>query len=322
MNPEQDPNDPIAYAARDPEANVDEHALLVNHAQWMLAGFLAVAFTLGALLYGFLRSQPILEHTSLMFIGIPAILAIVIALAPRSESITGSILRGITIALLLIAPLLGEGYLCILFAAPIFYIVGLIVGLSADRMRDKRNRVLASVLVLLVPMSLEGVVPQLTHDRTNTVEVTRIVNASTADITAALSQSPRITDTLPRFLRIGFPRPLAAYGSGLARNDTRTIHFSGAEGDPEGDLVLRVTETSATHIHFASVSDTSKLTQWIRWQSSDVTLTPLDAAHTRVTWRITYDRQLDPFWYFTPWEQLAVHQAAAYLITANATPHP
>ena len=32
------------------------------------------------------------------------------------------------------------------------------------------------------------------------------------------------------------------------------------------------------------------------------------------------DRQLDPYWYFGPWEQFAVGQAANYLITANATP--
>jgi hypothetical protein len=51
-----------------------------------------------------------------------------------------------------------------------------------------------------------------------------------------------------------------------------------------------------------------------------VTYTAVDAEHTRVTWRIAFERQLDPYWYFAPWEQFAVGEAAGYLITANATP--
>jgi hypothetical protein len=39
-----------------------------------------------------------------------------------------------------------------------------------------------------------------------------------------------------------------------------------------------------------------------------------------VTWTIHFNRQLDPAWYFVPWERAAVHEAARYLILANATP--
>lgn len=100
----------------------------------------------------------------------------------------------------------------------------------------------------------------------------------------------------------------------------RTIHFSGAEGDPEGDQVVRVAEREPGFVRFETVSDSSKLTQWVRWEASDVQWRAVDATHTQVTWRIYFARQLDPAWYFTPWERLAVRQAAAYLIAANATP--
>jgi hypothetical protein len=46
----------------------------------------------------------------------------------------------------------------------------------------------------------------------------------------------------------------------------------------------------------------------------------IDPTHTAVTWRVRFERQLDPAWYFMPWERAAVHEAAKYLIEANATP--
>jgi hypothetical protein len=47
-------------------------------------------------------------------------------------------------------------------------------------------------------------------------------------------------------------------------------------------------------VRFEAVNDSSKLLQWIRWESSEVTYRPVDATHTAVTWRISFDRQLDP----------------------------
>jgi len=286
--------------------------------QWGLVA-LIVAVSGGSVLYKFLFSHD-LGHTAATFIGIPALLAILLALAPRPKSATGSILRGIGIALLIIAPLLGEGYLCILMAAPLFLLVGVVVGAFIDHSRRKRGVKLSCVALVLLPLSLEGIVPALTYDRDQTVEVTRTVDAPASAVAAALAQSPDVETALPRFLRIGFPRPLEAHGTGIALNDTRTIHFAGAEGDPPGDLVMRVSDEHPGYVRFTAVSDTSKLTQWVRWQSSEVLYTPIDATHTTVTWRISFSRQLDPYWYFTPWERFAVGQAAKYLIAANATP--
>jgi hypothetical protein len=297
----------------------DEPEPPVSHIRWSLGAFLFIVFSVSALFYKFLFSGAF-GHTSLMFIGIPAVLAILLAFAPRTKTITGGILRGITFALLVVAPLLGEGYLCILFAAPIFYVVGLAVGSLAEYFKNKKTGTLSCVALVLLPLSLEGVVPQLTFNRFQSVVVTQVVDAPSAAVESTLAHSPRVSTPLPRFLRIGFPRPLQAIGTGLNINDTRTIHFTGAEGDPPGDLVMRVTAHDPGHARFETISDSSKLTQWVRWQSSDVTWTPIDATHTAVTWRIGFNRQLDPYWYFTPWERFTVRQAAKYLIAANATP--
>jgi hypothetical protein len=139
-------------------------------------------------------------------------------------------------------------------------------------------------------------------------------------VARALSSSPRVHTTLPRLLQIGFPRPLAAYGNGLNQDALRTIHFAGAEGDPPGDLVMKVAETRPGYVRFVTVSDTSKLTQWLLWRSSEVSWKVIDRTHTEISWRVDFDRQLDPAWYFTPWERMAVKSAAEFLIEANAIP--
>ncbi|WP_058187588.1 hypothetical protein [Terracidiphilus gabretensis] len=286
--------------------------------------FLVTALILAAFIYRVLRNIGMM-HTSLIFLGIPLILGALLAMAPRPKSATGGILRGIALALLIVAPLVGEGYLCILFASPLFFGVGLLVGGIIDISRKHKRTVTLSCVIVLLPFTLEGTTPQLSFNRTQFATATRIVNAPAAQIVAALAQSPQIAAPLPRFLRIGFPRPLSATGSGLAIGSVRVIHFTGAEGDPPGDLTMRVVQSdlqpASGHIHFETINDSSKLTQWLRWRSSDVSWQAIDSTHTAITWRIGFDRQLDPYWYFAPWEQLAVHQAAGYLITANTMPH-
>jgi hypothetical protein len=299
-------------------SDIGEQNRKIEPAQWSVVAII-VAFAAGAFLYKLLMHER-LGHSAAMFLGIPAVLAILLALAPKAKTATGGILKGITLALLVVAPSLGEGYLCILVASPLFYIVGIVVGLAVDRLRRKRDATLSCVALFLLPMCFEGVVPQLTFNRAQSVEVRSVVAAPADEVEHALMRAPDVNAPLPLALRIGFPRPLTAWGEGLGIGDTRTIHFAGAEGDPPGDLLMRVAERRRGYARFETVSDQSKLTQWVRWTSSEVEWTALDEGHTTVTWRIDFRRQLDPAWYFTPWEREAVKKAAAYLIDANATP--
>jgi hypothetical protein len=278
-----------------------------------------VALALGAFLYGVLVHGSA-GRSAAMFLGIPTALAILLALTSNARTITGGIIVAITLALLIVAPLVGEGYLCILMASPLFYLVGILVGLAVDRNRRKSNTTVGCLAVVLLPMCMEGVVPRWSLDRAQTVEASRMVNASGDKIEAALSRSPRIATALPAFLRIGFPRPLTARGDGLMEGSLRTIHFAGAEGDPPGDLTMKVAERRPGYVRFEAIGDTSKLPQWVKWVASEVTWRSVDAAHTQVTWRIHFERQLDPAWYFGWIERAAVRDAAAYLIEANATP--
>jgi hypothetical protein len=275
----------------------------------------AAAYIVSALLYKLLFHEG-LGHSSLLFIGLPGVLAILLALAPPAGTAKGGIVKGITLALLIIAPLVGEGYLCILMASPLFYAIGLAVGAGIDASR-KKTTTLSCTAVIVIVLSLDGVVP--VHARQEVVSVTRVVPASAEEVRAALAGPMNIAAPLSRFLRLGFPHPIAASGSGIWVGTTRTIRFSGAEGDPPGDLTLRVARANERSVQFVVTGDTSKLTQWVLWRNSSVEWQPIDPTHTRVTWQTTFDRQLDPWWYFAPWERYAVRKATEYLIVANAT---
>ena len=291
--------------------------------QWWLIGTV-VAVSAASILYRVLTHQG-LNHSAAMFVGIPALLAILLALLPKSNSITGGVLKGITFALLIVAPLLGEGVVCILMASPLFYLVGVVVGAIADRARRQqrgKSATLSCVALVLLPLSLEGVVPALTPGREQQVESTRILSVPVTAVEARLAGSPDVHLPLPVLLRL-FPHPLASVGQGIALGDTRTIRFSGAEGMGPGDLVFRVAESHPGYVRFTAVSDHTKVGQWLHWQQSEVSWHALDSTHTAVTWRIGFTRELDPAWYFAPWERAVVRRVAGYLIEANAAPaHP
>ncbi len=287
---------------------------------WLIG--IALALSLVSGLYRLLVAKR-LESTAALFLGIPAVLAVLLAMTPKAKTVTGGIIKAITLMLLIVAPLLGEGWFCILMASPLFYLVGLLVGLLVDRSRRRRGATLSCVALFLLPISLEGVVPGWTVEREQTVEVTRVVDAPATAVERALARRPRVgpgRQSLPLLLRIGFPVPLESHGWGLEPGALRTVRFSGVEGAPAGDLVMRVTEGRPGLLQTEAVSDGSKLAHWLRWERSEVEWRALDPTHTRVTWRIEYRRQLDPAWYFGPWERAAVHEAAVYMIRANATP--
>jgi hypothetical protein len=285
--------------------------------QWNAIG-LILAVAAVSILYRLIMWRK-LEQTSLLFVGIPTVLAILLTLTSKSKTVKGSIAKGITLALLMSGPLLGEGFICIVMAAPIFYAVGLAAGAAVDAQNKKRNTTLTCLVLFLIPMSFEGTSPQLSWNREETVSVAEIVSANANAVEQALSQSPRTDLPLPYYLRLGFPRPTQAQGSGLEVGSTRRIHFAGGEGQP-GDLVMKVEESRSGYVRFATVADHSKIAHWLDWKTTEVTWQALDAQHTRVMWTLSFRRRLDPAWYFALWERYGVRLAAEYLIQANATP--
>jgi hypothetical protein len=249
--------------------------------------------------------------------------------SPRSA--TGVACKAVTVGLLVSMLFLGEGMVCVIMSAPLFYIIAVAV---ADLMHEAslRNRPagtkLFSCLIVLtiVPMSLEGVTGLTTVNRDVSVTESRIVRASSQAVEQALFEPPRFNRVLPLYLRAGFPRPVTTR---IDRSPGRTrwvievrggeMHLDGME-PRTGDLILELDEARPGVVRWRAVSDGSHMTHFLAWREAVVEWQPIDAQTTKVTWTLRYRRGLDPAWYFGPWERYAAHLAAGYLIDAVATP--
>ncbi|MEV0373982.1 hypothetical protein AB0I10_29960 [Streptomyces sp. NPDC050636] len=293
----------------------------VSRARWRLIGVLAVLFS-AMLLYKVLHAGH-LEQTALFYVGLPAFIALAVAIGARPKSATGTALAAVTIGLALAGPLLNEGVICLIFAAPLFYLFAVAIGLTVDRARrrdpkGRGGRAHAFVaLPLLAVLAMEGTgAYELPRD--DAVSVTRTVDLTPARYEAALASPPRFGAPRPVFLQIPFPRPQTSKGTGLGVGDHREIAFTprkslgiGAHPTPRS-MRLVITERAPGRVVFAVERDTT-LARWLDLGSAEVTWQPAAAGRTEVTWTLNYRRTYDPSWYFGPIQRYAMEQAAAYL---------
>jgi hypothetical protein len=291
--------------------------------RWTLVG-IVVAFAAANVAYRLLHVGR-LEQTAALFIGLPSFLAILLALSVRPRSPMGIIMAGITFALLLSGPLLGEGFICIVMAAPLFYFVGWVVGLIVEVIRDRWRQhrpddpspptaIYGLALLPLLLLSLEGVHPALSFPREETITVRRVLNLAPDQVEAALASPPRFDRELPFYLGLGFPRPTQGEGAGLDVGDRRSVRF----GRGARELTLEVVDRGPNQVRFRAVSDSTRIAQWLGWQDAAVEWHEVGAGITEVRWTQSYQRRLDPAWYFAPWERYAVGLAAEYLIETVA----
>lgn len=302
---------------------------------------LVVALTIGSVGYRMMQGEP-LHQTSAFFIGLPALMAMTLALTPKTRSATGTIVKGLTLALLLSGIVLAEGFVCILMASPLVYLVGILVGAPIDYARRRRPqqemRIYSVVGLGMLALSMQGVVSGPESRRLETATATRIVTASPSEVRAQLASTPVFDEDLPLYLRLGFPRPRVAYGRGLARGDVRTIVFgaespmesmepAGAGGGHTHDpapaapaLELEVVATRPGRVVFEPTRDATAFTHWIGWGRSVVEWRSLGEGRTQVTWTLSYRRRLSPAWYFAPWQRYAMRLATGYLLETVATP--
>jgi hypothetical protein len=297
----------------------------ITPSQWRLF-FVVLVLGLAGMTYTILRKHNLYDSAAL-YIGLPLILALGLSLTPRTKSAMGATMKGMTIALLLSAVIFQEGYICILFASPIFYAVGAIVAYPIDRARKRKGKnttlQTAAIATIVGLLSLEGTTELTTIPRNNEIVTSKVINASIYDVRNQIAKTPDLGDNKPIFLKI-FPYPAEMSGGGLNVGDERKAKFIAYKhiwwSKVEGDLILKISESTPTKIKFDVAKDDSYLSHYLKWQSSEVLLEPLDENHTKVTWKLSYQRILDPAWYFSPMQRYAVSLAAEELIDHIATP--
>jgi len=310
-------------SAEQPEG--DAAAFQARVALAAVIGAVAVA----SLAYRLLVTQG-LQQTAALFVGIPALLAVLVVFGVSPRSATGVACKAVTVGLLVSLLFLGEGLLCVAMSAPLFYLIAVVIAAAwnrANRGREKSTTMVSCVILLaMVPMSMEGVTDFTTLNREESVAQSRVVQAPSQAVERALFEPPRFDRVRPFYLRAGFPSPLSTRIERRADRTRWVIQVRGGEmrlngmEARTGDLVLELEEARPGLVRWRAVSDTSHVTHFRTWREIVVQWEPVDVHTTRVTWTLRYRRGLDPAWYFGPMERYAARLAAGYLIDSVATP--
>lgn len=252
------------------------------------------------------------EQSTLLFIGLPALITIlVIKFTGTPKSTYGITFKIITLFLLMSGVLLGEGIACIIFAAPLFYGVAALVIFLNDQF-GRKNKTKLKVLAIL-PFVFFGTellkideVPVLRE-----VSVSRVItnNVSMSNLNA----SPAFMEEIPSFFKMGFPDPISIKGSGIRVGDFRKIEFESTTKGV-GVLQLVIKEQAENKVVFEAVHDDTHIDHWLSWDEVEISLSPNIDGTTTVVWKTSFYCKLNPMWYFEPLERYAIAKSSNYLI--------
>jgi len=240
-----------------------------------------------------------LEQTSALFVGLPLLLGLLTAHLTRARSPYGRALRADVLFLAVVAPLLGEGSVCLLMAAPIW--IGVTIFGVAIYDAVKKRAVLGVALLPLASGLAE-------HRAAGTHPVPVDVTTRTTVVGTAAAWADVVNKAVTpaanhsRFLALGFPLPLAYRSNG----DDGTIAFSRSEGVVGSWQVHR--ETIADGVRFTMIRDTTKIAHWMSVRSSEIRV-ECSGSEVVIVQTTRFVPLLSPGWYFDPPERFAIREA-------------
>lgn len=252
-----------------------------------------------------------LEQTAALFIGLPALLAMGFALVPV-KSISGHSMKWTLVALMASGMFLGEGFVCIVMAAPLFLGITGGIGEMVEKGLVQKNSMKAYALLLFLPMMFEGTTDFFSFDRNETVVVEREVELTARQIEWRFANTPFIEKPLPLFLQLGFPVPTQVSGTGLEPGAVRRVWFQGSKRS--GALIMKLENRGDNFVLFKRLRDESHIAHWMSWESNRTEWTRTSRGTYKVTSIIKFRRELDPYWYFAPLERYAVGLAGDHFL--------
>jgi hypothetical protein len=250
------------------------------------------------------------KDSALLFVGLPAALALLLALLPAPRTVQGTVFVSITICLLMCAALVQEGAVCLLLASPLVYAIG--HGVAALVTTSKRHLNAVLVLPLIAAAAVEGVVPGLRLEPVQTITLTRQVALAPAAVAERVAAGPEFGHARPLLLRAGYPTPDHAMGAGLSTG--QYWHF----GQHGGGILTQVTANRAyeggRQVDFRVISDTSMTNHALIWRTARLRWAAKPNGRSEVRLIIVFERRLDPSWYFGPLENRFATAGGDYLL--------
>lgn len=266
-----------------------------------------ISVTLGLFLAALLFRHYVLDFLlpwGVFFHGLPALLAISLALVGPRQGVRSRLYFGVTIGLALVGVVTGEGTICVIIAAPFVYLITALVIWRNKTPKDKEGSSSAVIPVIFLLSLASGFAPTSIQ----AVDTTLSISAHREAISERMASTPSIPAIEGGFLSFGFPQPTEVSGRGLELGAVRTVVFTDG-----GTLVMAVVETSEGSVTFKPLSDTTKIGEWVRWESAEFSW-----ADETASLHLEYERLLKPGWYFNSIIDLGVNQAAGHLLTSLA----
>lgn len=272
------------------------------------------------------------HESALLYVGIPFVIALVLILVRPVGEVSWKkryVIRLIDAFIIMLGSsvVLFEGFLCVVMFIPIYLLIMLSM-FTFEWMKHRSKRKSRSTLsvhvlpVLILFSSFEGVSPEISFDRNESVSVTRIVHASVSEIKHNLRQPMALQKKRPWFLHL-FPMPYMIDAGTLSAGDVHEIHFRYyrwfVTNVHEGKMLLEISQVEDERIKTTFLKDTSYISNYLRLKSTEILFNELGPDQTRVTLRIDYERTLDPYWYFSPVSRYGVSKTADFLITEVLT---
>jgi hypothetical protein len=265
------------------------------------------------------------RNSTLLYLLIPFAISIALHLAiPVTEGDSprqryNRHMRAATIVMLASSALLFEGFLCVLFFMPIYYLmvtIGFLFSWLADRDGGGHAGAYA-IPVLVALLAVEGLTGATTVPRYREATYTRNLPGDIATLKANMAKPIRFEARRHWFLWL-FPMPTRVQAGTLRAGDVHRLHFVYKRwfltNIQRGDMAIRIVEVGPACIRTEIVQNDSYLSHYMKIDGTEIRFRELGGGRTQVSLTVKYHRLLDPAWYFGPMEQFAAEQSARYLI--------
>jgi len=248
-------------------------------------------------------------NSAMLYVLVPYVVSVLITLFRTAKAPKGlfseffsHVLTAITI-LFSTSILVGEGFICILFFAPIYLIIVSLTYVLLALLGNKDKKYSFALPVLFIALSMEGTTGSLSLSRENSIEVT---------------QSTNLTVKERNWLIAIFPMPYHIEAGSLQAGDVHTVytryHRWFITNTHEGKAELLIEEVSENKIKTRVLSDDTYFSTYLNGSGTEIELLPNELGGTDITLRIHYRRNLDPAWYFHPLQKYGVTRMGEFLI--------
>ncbi len=270
-----------------------------------------------------------LDELAAFYLGVPMLASTVLFWtdAPERRVIYRRHGGEATLILFCTAIVLYEGFVCFIFAAPIYYIavsLSFYINLKIFEAKTRKtNRTLAATLPLLALMlGAEGMTAATTLDRQNAVTHQAVTAQSIAQLKANMAQPINFDAPRHWFISV-FPKPVSVKAGTLEAGDVHVLDFVYKRwfftNVHSGHMKLRIEDVGRDFVKTKIVGNTSYLSSYLTIHGTHVQFNEQADGTTAISLTLHYDRKLDPVWYFAPLQYFAMSKTAEYLVETIIT---